>query len=182
VWGGVPKPVLRGRPDLVETPARFREGIGDDNLEAFLKTDAPAYCAISSFSNKKKYRWERRFTEAQVDEIARPFGVGHVQVLAVASRGTSGRAEVLTIAGDEGATQVRGELTIRRLFKNLNSAMFQIEPPGKSHPGEWVFRGGGWGHGVGMCQVGAIGRAEHGHSYREILRHYYNGAEVVRIY
>ena len=43
-------------------------------------------------------------------------------------------------------------------------------------------RGGGWGHGVGMCQTGAIGRAEAGHGYREILRHYFNDAEVARIY
>jgi stage II sporulation protein D len=46
----------------------------------------------------------------------------------------------------------------------------------------WVFRGGGWGHGVGMCQTGAIGRAEAGHDYRAILRHYFNGAEVSRVY
>ena len=78
--------------------------------------------------------------------------------------------------------QVRGELVIRRLFGNLSSALFLVEPPEKDHPGEWVFRGAGWGHGVGMCQIGAIGRAEHGQTYREILRHYFSGAEIVRIY
>jgi len=46
----------------------------------------------------------------------------------------------------------------------------------------FVFRGGGWGHGVGLCQTGAIGRAEAGQDYRAILRHYFNGAEVARIY
>jgi SpoIID/LytB domain protein len=46
----------------------------------------------------------------------------------------------------------------------------------------FAFRGGGWGHGVGLCQTGAIGRAESGQDYRAILRHYFNGAEVVRIY
>ena len=89
---------------------------------------------------------------------------------------------MLTIAGEEGATQVRGELNIRKLFGNLNSALFSVEPPGKSHPDEWIFAGAGWGHGVGMCQVGAIGRAEAGQSYQEILRHYFNGAEIVRVY
>ena len=44
------------------------------------------------------------------------------------------------------------------------------------------FRGAGWGHGVGMCQLGAIGRAEAGHGYREILSHYYNGASVRALY
>jgi SpoIID/LytB domain protein len=89
---------------------------------------------------------------------------------------------VLTLAGEEGATQVRGELNIRRLFKNLNSAMFVLDAPNKAHPDEWVFTGGGWGHGVGMCQTGAIGRAEKGQNYKDILGHYFSGAQIVRIY
>jgi SpoIID/LytB domain protein len=66
----------------------------------------------------------------------------------------------------------------------LNSAMFElkIERHAKGRPVTWVFTGGGWGHGVGMCQVGAIGRAEAGQNYREILNHYFNGAAPARIY
>lgn len=183
VWGTVPDPTLRGRPDVKgKVPDQFRNGIDSENLRAWLAAELPTYCRLSSFANASKYRWEKRFTQAQVDNIAAPFKVGRVRAMAVAKRGRSGRAVVLTISGEEGATQVRGELTIRRLFGNLNSAMFEVEPPSPAHPGEWVFRGGGWGHGVGMCQLGAIGRAEHGHGYRDILRHYYNGAEVLRIY
>lgn len=182
VWGGPADPMLRGRPDLVEPPAFLAGGVSEKNLDDFLTLGAPAYCAVSTFSNPKKYRWERRFTAAEVDALFQPLGLGHVQVMAVQKRGVSGRAVLLQVSGEEGATQVRGELTIRRLFNNLNSALFILEPPSKRHPGEWVFRGGGWGHGAGMCQVGAIGRAERGQSYREILRHYYNGAEIVRIY
>jgi SpoIID/LytB domain protein len=48
--------------------------------------------------------------------------------------------------------------------------------------GEWVFRGGGWGHGVGLCQQGAIGRAEHGEKFEAILKHYYRGASIERLY
>jgi peptidoglycan hydrolase-like amidase len=48
--------------------------------------------------------------------------------------------------------------------------------------GRWTFHGGGWGHGVGMCQMGAIGRAERGQGHREILGHYYGGARTVRLY
>jgi len=48
--------------------------------------------------------------------------------------------------------------------------------------GGWLFTGGGWGHGSGMCQTGAIGRAERGASYRQILDWYYSGAAPVRIY
>jgi stage II sporulation protein D len=183
VWGGPGDPMLRGRPDLLEAPpAPLAGGVSDENLPEFLAHQAPAYCALSSLANPKKYRWERRFSAAEVDELFRPFGLGHVQAMAVQKRGVSGRAVLLQISGEEGATQVRGELNIRRLFKNLNSALFQLEAPSRRHPSEWVFRGAGWGHGAGMCQVGAIGRAERGQTYREILRHYFNGAEIVRIY
>ena len=183
VWGGQPDPMLRGRPDFGEPfPAALTKGLAQGNVKDLLALEAPAYCARSSFSNPKKYRWERRFKAAEIDELLKPLGVGKVQVIAVQRRGASGRAILLQVSGEEGATQVRGELTIRRLFKDLNSALFDLEPPSKKHPGEWVFRGAGWGHGVGMCQLGAIGRAELGQPYRDILRHYYNGAEIVRIY
>jgi SpoIID/LytB domain protein len=96
----------------------------------------------------------------------------------------SGRARLLQISGEEGATTIRGELNIRRTFGMLNSAMFELkaEKDAKGRPTAWVFTGGGWGHGVGMCQTGAIGRAEAGQTYRQILDHYFNGAQVARIY
>ena len=102
----------------------------------------------------------------------------------VAERGVSGRARLLTLSGEHGATQVRGELNIRKLFGMLNSAMFVVTPergPDKKLAG-WSFKGGGWGHGVGMCQTGAIGRAEAGQDYRAILGHYFNGAQAARLY
>ena len=71
-----------------------------------------------------------------------------------------------------------GELPIRRLFRNLNSGMFVLENKGP----DWTFIGGGWGHGSGMCQTGAIGRAQKGASYRRILGWYYSGAAPVKIY
>jgi SpoIID/LytB domain protein len=73
---------------------------------------------------------------------------------------------------------VHGELRIRRLLRNLPSAMFVVDREGPVT----VLRGGGWGHGVGMCQWGAVGRAESGQGYREILRASFEGAEVARIY
>ena len=93
-------------------------------------------------------------------------------------RGVSGRARALRIAGGRATARVYGELPIRKLFRNLNSGMFVIE---RDKAG-WTFAGGGWGHGSGMCQTGAIGRAERGASYRDILKWYYSGATPVRIY
>ena len=104
--------------------------------------------------------------------------------MTVTERGASGRARLMQISGDAGAATLRGELAIRRAFGMLNSAMFvvSVERDAKGRPTAWVFNGGGWGHGVGLCQTGAIGRAEAGQSYRQILDHYFNGARVARVY
>src|SRR5512137_1418228 len=107
-----------------------------------------------------------------------PLGVGAVDGLAVVERGASGRAISLRVDGERGSATVHGELRIRRLLGDLPSAMFVVEPS----PAGWTFRGGGWGHGVGMCQWGAIGRAAAGQDHRRILGAYFAGAEVARIY
>jgi SpoIID/LytB domain protein len=182
VWGGPPDASLRGQPDLIEPSA---DPPSPRDLEAFLAaTDLPAACRLSSFAQPNKFRWEKRFTAAQVNTFTESLGVGPVHAMKLSERGVSGRARVLTISGELGATQIRGELNIRKLFGMLNSSMAVVAPTldGEGHITGWVFRGGGWGHGVGMCQTGAIGRAEAGQRYRDILRHYYNGAEVAPIY
>ena len=181
VWGGVANPALRGRPDVLpgkEPPAPTSP------LKTFLTTEGAYACRLSSFAQASKFRWEKRLTARDVDEKVAAFNIGHVMAMSVTERGVSGRARLLTISGVQGATTVRGELTIRRLFGNLNSAMFEVRPEKdpQGGPASWVFTGGGWGHGVGMCQVGAIGRAEAGQDYRQILEHYFNGAQVAKIY
>ncbi|HZI13184.1 MAG TPA: SpoIID/LytB domain-containing protein [Myxococcus sp.] len=182
VWGGPPDPSLRGRPDVLDPDAPYPL---PKNLARWLSTpELTAACRLSSFAQPSKFRWEKRFTAEQVDALLARLGVGRVQALGLSERGVSGRARVLTVSGDKGATQVRGELNIRRLFGMLNSSMALVdaERNAEGRPTAWVFRGGGWGHGVGMCQTGAIGRAEAGQSYQDILRHYFNGAEVAPIY
>jgi stage II sporulation protein D len=182
VWGGPPDPSLRGQPDLIEPSSKWPTPA---NLEAFLATsDIPAACKLSTFARPNKFRWEKHFTAAQVNAFTESLGIGPVQAMTFSERGVSGRARVLTISGEQGATQIRGELNIRKLFGMLNSSTAVVEPTrdAEGRVTGWVFRGGGWGHGVGMCQTGAIGRAEAGQRYRDILRHYYNGAEVAPIY
>jgi SpoIID/LytB domain protein len=182
VWGGVPNASLRGRPDLLpgkpETPSPSKD------LKGFLATEGGYACRLSSFAAPTKFRWEKRFTAKEVDDKLAPFAVGRVMAMTVSERGVSGRAKLLQVSGEEGATTIRGELVIRRLFSNLNSAMFEVkaERDPKGRPTGWSFTGGGWGHGVGMCQTGAIGRAEAGQTYQQILDHYFNGATVSRVY
>ncbi len=182
VWGGPPDPSLRGRPDFdpdAREMAVFRDGIGEALVSRFVHLNpVPSYCARSGFANPEKVRWRRTFSQREVDEICSALGVGSVKELAVEGRGVSGRARALRIAGSRATARVYGELPVRKLFRNLNSGMFVIERDRSS----WTFAGGGWGHGSGMCQTGAIGRAERGASYREILAWYYSGAAPVRIY
>ena len=182
VWGGPPNPSLRGRPDVLGSPRGLPTP--SDSLEEYLRAELPTACRLSSFAQPSKYRWEKRLSVEQVNAFTARLGVGPVHALSLGERGVSGRARTLTVAGERGVTQVRGELNIRRLFGMLNSAMALVEEE-RDAAGQltgWRFRGGGWGHGVGMCQTGAIGRAEAGQRYQDILRFYYNGAEVAPIY
>jgi SpoIID/LytB domain protein len=182
VWGGPADPSLRGRPDFdTRTPKMrpFLNGIGDALVSRFVRLNpVPSYCALSGFARPDKVRWKRAFSLTEVNEICVPLNVGTVKKMAVEGRGVSGRARALRIEGSRATARVYGELPIRRLFKNLNSGMFVVAREGKS----WVFTGGGWGHGSGMCQTGAAGRAARGASYRSILGWYYSGATPVRIY
>src|SRR5208337_1492745 len=141
-----------------------------------LRAELPAACRKGPFAQPSRYRWERRFSAAELDGLLGPLGLGSIRALRVVERGVSGRALLLTISGDRGATELRGELTIRRTFGMLNSSLFVVstERDAQGAPSAWVFRGGGWGHGVGMCQTGAIGRADAGEDYRAILRYYFN--------
>jgi SpoIID/LytB domain protein len=180
-WGGTPNASLRGKPDVLPGKA---SPPGPATLATFLSTPGPYACRVSSFSQPSKFRWEKRFSAAELNAKTASLNLGHIYAMTVVERGVSGRARLLNLSGETGATQVRGELNIRKLFGMLNSSMFEVraEKDAKGKPLGWVFTGGGWGHGVGMCQIGAIGRAEAGQNYRQILEHYYSGATVARIY
>jgi stage II sporulation protein D len=182
VWGGPPDPSLRGRPDFdPASPALspFARGIGAALVSRFVRLGTvPSYCALSGMAKPGKVRWQRRMTQEEVDAACAHLGVGRVRALALERRGVSGRARSLRVEGEAGNATVAPELAIRRLFGNLNSAMVVVERQGS----DFVFTGGGWGHGSGMCQLGAIGRAQRGSDYRRILAWYYSGARPEKIY
>lgn len=180
VWDTAPDPNLRGRPDLPAASAAAWSGglASETRLRSFLGGAPPAYCAHAPGAPPDRYRWERHLSAEELDALVGALGVGPVRALLVEARGASGRARSLRVEGERGSATIHGELQIRRVLGNLPSAMFLVEREGDG----WVFRGGGWGHGAGMCQWGAIGRAAAGQEYREILRAYYSGAEVARIY
>jgi SpoIID/LytB domain protein len=180
VWGGTPSSSLRGRPDLDGPDASpWAGGLGTEPRVAAFLADAPAaWCARAPGARPDRYRWERRIPSSRLDAMLAPLGVGAVDHLAVVARGASGRVVSLRVDGERGSATVHGELRIRRLLGDLPSSMFLVSPDAEG----WAFRGGGWGHGVGMCQWGAIGRAAAGQDHRQILRAYFSGADVARIY
>lgn len=98
----------------------------------------------------------------------------------VLSRGVSGRVGKLELIGTGGRRLVVEGLAVRWTL-GIWDTLFWAEPKGGSRGRGWVFRGKGWGHGVGMCQAGAYGMAARGASYREILSHYYYGIQLGRL-
>jgi stage II sporulation protein D len=135
-----------------------------------------------SFDRSSPYSaWTRFRTDSQLaTQVNTRFpGLGF-QSFDVVSRGVSGRVGKIKIYGDAGKTMEVDGLAVRWTL-DVPDTLFtakRLAPKGQE-PG-WLFTGRGFGHGVGMCQVGAYGMAQRGHTYREILLHYYSGVELGR--
>lgn len=181
VWNTAAEPALRGRFDGPDNP--FGEALDEAELAAFLD-DGPPLWADRVEVNKKRRRWRVTYTADEVSAfVAARKNVGRVLALTVNERGVSGRVVRMTVRGEAGSFTVLRELPVRRLFGNLGSALFAVETAGPAErPDTFTFRGAGWGHGVGMCQTGAMGMAAAGRSHGEILAWYYRGARVERVY
>lgn len=179
VWPGPADRALRGRLDAASGAnlSPFGQGISSANLSAWLAKRPDSWCARSGV-NENKLRWQVRLDAANPPPGVASLGVGRVLAVTVLERGRSGRAKRVRIRGTHKSAEVRGELNIRRTLGSLPSSMFEVT----ALPQGFELRGGGWGHGVGMCQSGAIGMARAGKDYRAILRHYYADAQVERIY
>ncbi len=176
IWGGDPDPSLRGRADGA---GGGMTRITDGNIGAFLDGERDAWCNQPRLG-KGKFRWTE--TVSAGDLTARVATehpeVGRVQRLIARQRGASGRIGVLAIEGDQGRVEIAGDLHIRRLLGGLKSTLFEVHREGDA----FVFRGAGFGHGVGMCQMGAIGMASAGKSHAQILAHYFRGTHLHRLY
>ncbi|MGQ0504390.1 MAG: SpoIID/LytB domain-containing protein [Myxococcaceae bacterium] len=181
VWAAAPDPNLRGRPDLLpNTPAQP----GPSQIAAYVATGYKSACGSSTFITQARYRWEKRMTAAELNTATSSLNIGPIQSITVEERGVSGRAKVVALLGDLGTTRLYGESSVRKQFGSLNSAVvaIEMEPGPDGRPLNWLFRGAGWGHGVGMCQQGAIGRAEAGQTYHQILDHYFSNPTIEKLY
>lgn len=150
-----------------------------DFLEVKPAPNGAAADRFSPFSS-----WTRDLSLVQVQSrLARSArGIGQIVDLRVASRGSSHRVTDLEIVGSSGTAHVRGGRI--RSALGLREQLFVIdrEYDDGGRVASFVFSGRGWGHGVGMCQVGAYGLAKQGWSYEQILKAYYTGIELTRMY
>jgi SpoIID/LytB domain protein len=130
------------------------------------------------------YRWTVQYTQQELSELVRRrggFDYGDIVDLIPIERGPSGRIIRLQIVGTKATRIIGKELEIRRTLSesHLYSSAFEVE---KTVDGNFILHGSGWGHGVGLCQIGAAVMGAQGYNYMEILRHYYPQAELTQWY
>jgi peptidoglycan hydrolase-like amidase len=179
---------LRGHLDAPLGPSQptlhpFRQGITESNLAAWLAQRPPSWCGRTKL-NQDKLRWSKTVDLPTLNRLVQPLGLGAIKDIQVLERGVSGRALRVKLQGSHGNHLLRGELKIRQGLGDLRSSMFIVTPLRLTNGTlqGFNFSGGGWGHGVGLCQTGAIGMAEAGKTAREILRHYYTQSEIQPLY
>ena len=125
------------------------------------------------------FTWELRYTREELSALVREktgTDFGTITALVPVERGPSGRIKYLRIEGTAGSRTIGKELEIRRALSptHLKSSAFDILWEGD----RLLLKGRGWGHGVGLCQIGAAVMAQEGYGFREILAHYYPGTDV----
>ncbi|MBQ6209912.1 MAG: DUF4922 domain-containing protein [Prevotella sp.] len=191
-WENIRKPYLLSvrdghgeMPDLTQEDAARAWIL--DSPEAFCNTtDAHVLSQVLNDYDRETqdfYRWKVSCTQRELSELVSDklkMDFGEIEELIPLERGKSGRISKLKIVGTKRTFTIGKELEIRRALSDthLYSSAFVVE----RHGSRFDIIGAGWGHGVGLCQVGAAVMGEQGFKYDEILLHYYLNAEVKRIY
>jgi len=191
VWRGYLAPYLRARPDTPSGGDATGWIEDDDQAAQFVRGKGSAYCAPGP-----RYRWTRSYTvgetqrllEANLPLVTGSGGApGRLIDMMTEGRSLGGRVQALRIVTDSGEFEIRRD-AMRWLFgtgragpDGLPSTLFclHVERDHDGNPVRFVFEGAGWGHGLGLCQWGADGRARAGATAREILEYYYPGTRVI---
>ena len=129
------------------------------------------------------YEWRVEYTQEELTELLNrktKLDLGDILDVVPLDRGKSGRIWRLQLVGSKRTFTIGKELEIRRALSetHLYSSAFDVE----KHDGNFIIKGRGWGHGVGLCQIGAAVMGEKGYSYDDILLYYYRGAEIKQVY
>lgn len=130
--------------------------------------------------SQRNFRWSREFTTSEItDMITEDKDLGALKKIKALKRGYSGRIIHARFIFENGSFETEGELAIRQLFSpSLRSSCFYVKKKGDT----FTLHGAGWGHGVGMCQSGAVAQASNGITFDQILMHYYSASELLDIY
>ena len=173
----------------------------EENAEKWIRTTPAAFCnthdekvlkqILNNYDQETTdfYRWKVKYSQKEISElIHRKTGIefGDIKDLIPMQRGKSGRISRLKIVGTLRTVTIGKELEIRRALSesHLFSSAFVVDKTevAGSVPSEFTITGAGWGHGVGLCQIGAAMMGEKGYSYDKILLHYYRNAEIKKVY
>ena len=185
-WQDEHKPYLVALRDSSINEGALPDLTVEENARQWILSDPKSFCnsadgnilseSLNGYDLETPdfYRWTVEYTTAQISDIfSRKSGldIGDIVDLRPIKRGPSGRIFELEIEGTKSTVTIGKELEIRRTLSesHLFSSAFVIE---KTQEG-FILKGAGWGHGVGLCQIGAAVMAAKGYTYREILQHYY---------
>lgn len=168
----------------------------EEKARAFIDSEPKVYCntelhelpKMLDYANRL-FRWRVTYRRQELADIIRAKtndDIGQLIDIIPLARGISGRIKYIEIVGSKKTLKIKRELAIRRILSrsHLYSSCFYVEKT-SSNNGKvdyFTFVGAGWGHGVGLCQVGATIMAKNGFSYRDILNHYYKGACILKLY
>lgn len=175
----------------------FNESVdNEENFRNFIKSSPDVFCNPDFYQIPKYleyandyFRWKVYYSPEELGKIvANKLGrnLGPIIDIIPLKRGDSGRIVYARLVGELGDVVIGKELEIRKVLSNthLYSACFYIErelDPTRKVNKIWL-KGGGWGHGVGICQVGAAVMGEEGYNYNQILDHYYNNTAIETLY
>ncbi len=183
-WGDVPY-----WQSVADTDARESLPSSPLELRRYLSDWPKGFDRPSTYVHPAHARWTRAIPAKALEEkLNRKFKIGKLLGLRVLRRVASGHVEALLVIGSKKNKKLDDEMEIRSLLGvgSLRSTLFVLDTEYRKEakalvPETFVFRGGGWGHAVGMCQSGAMGRAEAGQSYETIVRAYFVGVDIGKL-
>ncbi len=196
-WADTRLTYLVSKPDLI--PAPDRSSYADP--EGFILGNPPSFCNTGDkdileqvlkdydFQTRDFFRWTVSYDVRELSDLFKQrsgLDLGLLSDLEALERGGSGRIVRLKVMGSKGSLIIGKELEIRRCLSktHLYSSAFVVDKvldeQGKVR--QFILHGAGWGHGVGLCQIGAAVMAEQGYGFEQILEHYYPNTQIKQLY
>jgi len=202
VWENVEHPYLQSIIDYKFEPDEYETDLRkEDAAVKWITSSPPAFCntadekileqVLNNYDRKTKdfYRWKIEYTQKELSKLIKEksdIDFGEIVDLIPIERGYSGRLIKLKIIGTNKTLTIGKELEIRKVLStsHLYSSAFVIEKEDiiNNIPQKFILIGAGWGHGVGLCQIGAAVMGEMGYRFDEILLHYFKNAQIKKIY